>query len=85
MFGVDWLRRGSPIERETIGGKDQTEAVAKCRKNAAAIAKRIARQPDSFRLWDSSGKLLRRFLNPKALSGGLARGAMSRGLGRTRG
>jgi hypothetical protein len=58
MFAVDWLKGGSPIERETIGGKDQTEAVAKCRKNAAAVAKRTQQQPDSFRLWDSSGRLL---------------------------
>jgi hypothetical protein len=55
MFDIEWLSGGWPIEKETIGAKSETVAIAKCRRKAATVAKRIGRHPDSFRLWDSSG------------------------------
>jgi hypothetical protein len=57
MFGVEWLRGGSVVERETIGAASQIEAIEKCRRNAPAVAGRIpGREPDSFRLLDAGGR-----------------------------
>jgi hypothetical protein len=56
MFDIEWLKGGEPIGKETIGGSNETVAVATGRRKAAATARRIGLRPDSFQLLDSSGK-----------------------------
>jgi hypothetical protein len=56
VFGVDWLRRGIPIEKETSVLKDEAAAIAAAR---TSVAKRHpGREPDSFRLTDATGRIL---------------------------
>jgi hypothetical protein len=59
MFGIEWLRAGSSVERETSGLPDQAGAIASAQRRAPDIARQFpGREPDSFQLTDASGKLL---------------------------
>jgi hypothetical protein len=59
VFGVDWLRRGIPIEKETSVLKDEAAAIVAARTRARDVAKRHpGREPDSFRLTDATGRIL---------------------------
>ena len=59
MFGIEWLRRGVPIEKETSVLTSEPEAIAVAQSRARFVAKRHPeREPDSFRLTDATGKIL---------------------------
>ena len=59
MFGIEWLRRGVPIEKETSVLTSESEAIAAAQSRARFVAKRYPeREPDSFRLTDATGKIL---------------------------
>jgi hypothetical protein len=58
VFGIDWLRNGIPIVKETSVFGIQDEAVAGARRRAADVARRYpGREPDSFRLTDPTGSI----------------------------
>jgi hypothetical protein len=57
MFGIEWLRKGSVVERETSMADTQGDAIVSARGRAHEVAARLSgREPDSFRLKDGSGK-----------------------------
>ena len=59
MFGIDWLRTGIPIEKETSVLTDEAEAIAAAKSRAADVSrKHPGREPDSFRLTDETGRIL---------------------------
>jgi hypothetical protein len=59
MFGIEWLRAGSAVEKETSDLGDQAVVIASALSRAPDVAKRLhGREPDSFRLTDASGKVL---------------------------
>jgi hypothetical protein len=59
VFGIDWLRNGLPIEKETSVLADEAETVAVVRRRAPEVLKRHpGREPDTFRLTDASGKIV---------------------------
>jgi hypothetical protein len=59
MFGIEWLRRGVPIEKETSVLTSEAEAITAAESRARFVAKRHpGREPDSFRLTDATGKIL---------------------------
>jgi hypothetical protein len=59
MFGIEWLKNGSPVERETSALADQEKVIESARTRAGDVAKRLpGREPDSFRLTDATGKEL---------------------------
>jgi hypothetical protein len=59
MFGIDWLRNGIPIEKETSVFAAESDVIAAARHRASNVAGRHPdREPDSFRLTDASGKIL---------------------------
>jgi hypothetical protein len=59
MFAVEWLRQGVPVERETSSLGNFADAVATTRSRAALVAARHPlKEPDGFRLMDSSGAVL---------------------------
>jgi hypothetical protein len=59
MFGIDWLRGGVPVEKETSILTNEAEVIAGAKTRAADVAKRHpGREPDSFRLTDATGKIL---------------------------
>jgi len=56
MFGIEWLREGGVVERETSAANSRSEAVESARARAHEVAARLpGREPDSFRLRDASG------------------------------
>jgi hypothetical protein len=56
LFAIDWMRRGAPIERETSILTDIDAVIALARSKAPEVAMRHpGREPDSFRLTDSTG------------------------------
>jgi hypothetical protein len=58
VFGIDWLRNGIPIAKETSVLKDEAEAAADAMERASYVAKQHpGREPDSFRLTDASGRI----------------------------
>jgi hypothetical protein len=58
VFGIDWLRNGIPVVKETSVFGIEEEAVADARRRAAEVAKRYpGREPDSFRLTDPTGSI----------------------------
>jgi uncharacterized protein YcbX len=66
MFGIDWLRRGVPVDRETSVLTSEAEVIAGAKRRAKEIAKRHpGREPDSFRLRDATGGIFWRFPNPR--------------------
>jgi hypothetical protein len=62
MFGIDWLRNGVPIDRES-SVLSEAEAVAAAKRRALDVVKRHPfREPDSFRLTDAAGRVVGVFL-----------------------
>jgi hypothetical protein len=58
VFGIDWLRNGFPIEKETSVLQDQAEAVAEAMRRSVHVVKRHpGSEPDSFRLTDPTGRI----------------------------
>jgi hypothetical protein len=58
MFGIDWLREGVPVDKETSVLTNETEVIAGAKRRAGEITKRHpGREPDSFRLTDATGKI----------------------------
>jgi hypothetical protein len=65
LFGIDWLRNGIPIAKETSilddeaeALDDEAEAVAEARHRTAHVVQRHpGREPDCFRLTDASGRI----------------------------
>jgi hypothetical protein len=58
VFGIDWLRNGIPVAKETSVFAIMEEAVADARRRAADVAKRHpGREPDSFRLTEPTGNI----------------------------
>jgi hypothetical protein len=58
VFGIDWLRNGIPIAKETSVLQDEAEAVADAMRRAAYVVERHPdSEPDSFRLTDPTGRI----------------------------
>jgi hypothetical protein len=58
MFGIEWLRNGVLVDKDSTVLADEAEAVADARSRAAEIvARHPEHRPDSFRLTDASGKV----------------------------
>jgi hypothetical protein len=58
VFGIDWLRNGIPIAKETSVLQDQADAVAEAMRRAAYVMERHpGSEPDSFRLTDPTGRI----------------------------
>jgi hypothetical protein len=59
MFGIEWLRSGSPVEKETSVLTSEAEVVAGAKSRARDMVKRHpGQEPDSFRLTDATGKIV---------------------------
>jgi hypothetical protein len=59
MFGVEWLRRGIPVDKETSVLTSEAEAIAAAKARAGDVAKRHpGGEPDGFRLTDETGRIL---------------------------
>jgi hypothetical protein len=59
MFGIEWLRQGVPVERETSAFADLSDAVATTRARVDLVtARHPLAEPDGFRLLDTSGAVL---------------------------
>jgi hypothetical protein len=59
MFGIEWPKDGSVVDRETSVLKTASEVVASAYARAPEVAARlIGHEPDGFRLKDASGKEL---------------------------
>lgn len=57
MFGIEWLKGRSVVERENSMLTDQAEAIASARDKAPQVARRHpGSEPDQFRLSDATGK-----------------------------
>jgi hypothetical protein len=58
MFGIEWLRHGALVEKETSASILEADAIASARRRATEVAARHpGRRPDSFRLTDATGKV----------------------------
>jgi hypothetical protein len=58
VFGIDWLRNGIPIAKETSVLQDEAEAVAEAMGRAAYVVElHPDNEPDSFRLTDPTGRI----------------------------
>jgi hypothetical protein len=63
VFGIDWLRNGIPIAKETSVLQDQAEAVAEAmRRSVDVVERHPGSEPDSFRLTDPTGRICGVFL-----------------------
>jgi hypothetical protein len=63
MFGIEWLRGGSVVEKESSALADHVVVIASAQRRAPDVAKRLpGREPDSFRVTDASGRELGVFL-----------------------
>ena len=59
MFAIEWLRRGSPVDKEISVLPSETEVIASAKSRARDVAERHpGREPDSFRLTDATGKVV---------------------------
>jgi hypothetical protein len=59
MFGIEWLRNGMLVDKDSTVLADEAEAVANARSRAAeVVARHPERRPDSFRLTDATGKVV---------------------------
>jgi len=59
VFSIDWLRRAVPVEREICVLATKHEAIAAAKNRAPDVVKRHSgREPNGFRLSDSTGKIL---------------------------
>jgi hypothetical protein len=57
MFGIEWLKDGSVVDRETSVLKTESEVIANAFARAPEVAARlIGHERDGFRLKDASGK-----------------------------
>jgi hypothetical protein len=55
VFGIDWLRTGIPVAKETSVLEAEAEVVADARRRAPDLVKRHpGREPDGFRLADAT-------------------------------
>jgi hypothetical protein len=51
VFGIEWLREGRVVEKETSVLTTQSEVIASARERAPEVVARLrGREPDSFRL-----------------------------------
>jgi hypothetical protein len=59
VFGIEWLRNGRLVDKDTTVSAGEVEAVSNARSRAAEVAARHPkrRRPDSFRLTDATGKV----------------------------
>jgi hypothetical protein len=58
VFGIDWLRNGIPIAKDTSVLQDEAEAVAEAMRRAVYVVQRHpGSEPDSFRLTDPTGRI----------------------------
>jgi hypothetical protein len=56
MFGIEWLKDGSVVDRETSVLKTESEVIASAYARAPEVAARLlGHEPDGFRLKDASG------------------------------
>ena len=56
MFGVEWLRNGNVVDRETSVLKTDSEVIENAYARAPEVAARlIGHEPNDFRLKDASG------------------------------
>jgi hypothetical protein len=59
MFGIEWLRNGVPVHKETSVLTSAAETIAAAKSRRRLVADRHPeREPDSFRVTDASGKIL---------------------------
>ncbi len=59
MFAIEWLNQGVLVEKETSALANLADAVITTRARADMVAARNPRrEPDSFRLIDSTGAIL---------------------------
>jgi hypothetical protein len=59
MFGIEWLRNGVPVHKETSVLTSAAEAIAAAKSRRRLVADRHpGREPDGFRLTDATGKIL---------------------------
>jgi hypothetical protein len=59
MFGIEWLRHGALVEKETSASILEADAIASARSRATKVAARHPdRRPDSLRLTDATGKVI---------------------------
>jgi hypothetical protein len=59
MFGIDWLKDGSVVDREISVLETADQVIANAYGRAPEVAARlIGHEPDGFRLKDASGKEL---------------------------
>jgi hypothetical protein len=59
MFGIEWLRKGVPVDKETSASTGEAEAVDSARGRAIEVARRHpGREPDCYRLTDATGEVL---------------------------
>ena len=57
MFAIEWLRRGSRVDKKISVLTNETGVIFSAKKWALDAAKRHpGREPDSFRLTDATGK-----------------------------
>ena len=59
MFGIEWLRKGVPVDKETSASTSEADAVDRARGRAIEVARRHpGQEPDCFRLTDAAGEVL---------------------------
>jgi hypothetical protein len=59
MFGIEWLRNGVPVDKETSVLTSAAEVIAAAKSRRRLVADRHpGREPDSFRVTDATGKIL---------------------------
>lgn len=59
MFGIEWLRNGAVVDRETSLLQTVEEVKETVRLRAVSLSIRLRdREPDSFRLKDASGNVI---------------------------
>jgi hypothetical protein len=59
MFGIEWLRNGVPVHKETSVLTSAAEAIAAANSRRRFVADRLPeREPDSFRVTDATGKII---------------------------
>jgi hypothetical protein len=59
MFGIEWLRGESTVERETSVLKNLQDVISSAENRATEVARRHpGNEPNGFRINDASGKEL---------------------------
>jgi hypothetical protein len=59
MFGIEWLRNGVPVHKETSVLTSAAAAIAAAKSRGRLVADRHPEpEPDSFRLTDATGKII---------------------------